>query len=50
MKSWCQLIFRRKKRTSFALKNTGKEIEAIKKSRDITCLDIKEVKKYFDSI
>lgn len=32
------------------LKNTGKEIEAIKKIRDITDLDLKEAKKYFDSI
>lgn len=32
------------------LKNTRKEIEAIKKIRDITDLDLKEAKKYFDSI
>ncbi|SEN53342.1 Ribosomal protein L7/L12 C-terminal domain-containing protein [Peptostreptococcus russellii] len=32
------------------LKNTGKEIEAIKKIRDLTDLDLKEAKKYFDSI
>lgn len=32
------------------LENTGKEIEAIKKIRDITDLDLKEAKKYFDSI
>ena len=32
------------------LKNTGKEVGAIKKIRDITGLDLKEAKKYFDSI
>lgn len=32
------------------LKNSGKGVEAIKKIRDLTDLDLKEAKKYYESI
>ncbi|AIA68782.1 hypothetical protein [Streptococcus equi] len=32
------------------LKNTGKEVEAIKKIREVTDFDLKEAKKYYENI